>query len=143
MRIDPAGYARGMENHDELIREVPSLDDEGVPDHLDPLPGKRQAGDGQEGAPPPNDRPEASTAYGTTEREQRDGEPLGYRLRQEEPDAQRLGDWSGDDRFGRLVEEQSEVDELDIEDEAVADRRDHDVLGMSAEESAVHLEEGR
>lgn len=144
-----------MENRDELTREVPSLDDEGVPDHLDPLPAKRASGDGQEGLPPPNDLPGASLGHGTTEREQREGEPLDDRLGQEEPDATAIGDWSGDRRIGRLVEDDEEnVDAgpdpladapgaalADTEGSAVAERLPEDVHGMTAEEAAMHIED--
>ena len=94
-----------MDRREEITRQVPSLDDEGIPDQLDPLPGKRASGDGEEGLPPPDDRPRASVAHGTTEGEQREGEPLDYKLRREEPDATGAGDWSGSERSGRAAEE--------------------------------------
>ena len=131
-----------MDNREEMTREVPSLDDEGVPDQLDPLPDKRMAGDGQEGLPPPTDRPTATVAYGTTEAEQRQGEPLGYRLAQEQPDADALGDWGDDTDVGRLVDAPAE-DGLDVEGEAIASETDDDVFGRSAEEAAMHVEEPR
>lgn len=132
-----------MENREEMTREVPSLDDEGVPDQLDPLPDKRMAGDGQEGLPPPTDRPTASVAHGTTEREQREGEPLGRRLAQEQPDATRPGDWGDDTDVGRLVEPLGEVDETDVEGESFASEMPEDTFGRSAEEAAMHIDEPR
>lgn len=62
------------------------LDREGLPEVADdatPQPGEVPEPQQQ---PVPTDAPVASTAHGTTEREQLEGEPLETRLAHEEPD---------------------------------------------------------
>jgi len=64
----------------------PSLDDEGIPDLVGPLPEKERTGDPQEGVMPPGDRAHAETDWGITGEEQRIGEPLDVRVAHELPD---------------------------------------------------------
>jgi hypothetical protein len=66
---------------------VPSLDEEGIPDHEGPLPQKAQTGDAQEGLyPPADDEYVGADEYGTTAREQREGQTLDAKLAREVPD---------------------------------------------------------
>lgn len=81
----------------------PTLDDEGIPDLMGPLPEKERTGDPQEGLAPPGDRPHADE-WGTTGDEMAAGEPLDLRVAHEIPDigetdpvddiVRDLGDWS-------------------------------------------------
>src|SRR3954470_7977977 len=60
------------------------LEEEGIPDQSDALPGKIITGDAQEDLEPPHDYPVAVEDYGTTAAEQRAGEPLDLRLGREQ-----------------------------------------------------------
>jgi hypothetical protein len=83
----------------------------------------------------PRDEPRASEDWGTTAAEQRDEEPLGERLREEVPDRE-----PGARRdAGRLVEEGSGL--IDEEKDLVAPDTEEETVGLSAEESAVRVEE--
>jgi uncharacterized protein DUF5709 len=127
----------------EQLDELDTLDTGGPEDPLD------------EGLSPP-ERAWAVNDWGTTPREEAEGEGLDRRLAREVPDSwgedegDGLGDASdtdgeliddeiGDPRAGRLVEaEESEADgELDAEDVGV------DGAAASAEEAAVHVVEPR
>jgi hypothetical protein len=110
-----------------------SPEDEGIPDIGRPHPGKRDTGDPQEGLVLPRDEPTAVDDYGTTAAEQRDGEPLDERLRQEERDRERAVRPTA----GRLVEEGSGL--VDVEKDEVADQAPDDADGASAEEAAVRI----
>ena len=63
----------------------PTLDDEGIPDLMGPLPEKERTGDPQEGLAPPSDRAHADE-WGTTGDEMAAGEPLDLRVAHEIPD---------------------------------------------------------
>ena len=118
-------------NGDQLQPED-TLDDRGVDDILD------------EGISPP-EHYRGVTAKGVTAREQREGETLEERMRQEEPevwaeveqeaDADILdgpvGGEVGQDRTGRLMAQAADDDRF-AEDEGI------DGAGASAEEAAVH-----
>lgn len=80
-----------------------------------------------EGDPLPGDRPVGSVSWGTTAREERVGEPLEARLAQEQPDVIA----GSSDEAVRLGQPQSD----DVEP-------DEEAGGLSAEESAVHVERG-
>jgi hypothetical protein len=110
-------------------------DEEGMPDLDPPAPGKIETGDPQEGLVPPGDRPRASVDFGTTDAEQRQGEPLELRLAREVPDdaAPPTAD------PGELVDDEPVVDD---EAELVGERTPPEPgLGRSAEEQAVHITE--
>lgn len=65
----------------------PSLDAEGIPDLEGPLPEKARTGDAQEGiSPPAEDEYVAADEFGTTAREEREGEQLDAKLARENPD---------------------------------------------------------
>ena len=131
--------------------EPPSgLQAEGVPDLIDGLPEKKATGDAQEGIEPPHDRPVAVDEYGTTAREQHDGESLDMRLARDEPEPDVYGaadEGPGvDDPFsqgagqgvGRLVEP-DEGARTDAEPDMVAADLGTDGGGYAAEESAMHV----
>ncbi|MDP9117617.1 MAG: DUF5709 domain-containing protein [Actinomycetota bacterium] len=89
----------------------------------------------------PPEREPASTRYGTTEREQAEGESLDQRLAEEEPDVD-ASTWSEsaqDPRAGRLVASGEGVVGERRDGELVAD--DVGIAGSaaSAEEAAVHV----
>jgi hypothetical protein len=127
-----------MSDSDQL-QPGDTLDDRGTDDILD------------EGISPP-EKPRGVTAKGTTAAEQREGETIDERRRQEEADVdlEPLGDddsfddpadrFAGDVRSGRLVAPDEGVHE-DIDPEAVAHDVGIDGGAASAEEAAVHLQE--
>jgi hypothetical protein len=116
----------------DQLQPEDTLDDRGVDDVLD------------EGISPP-EHPRGVTAKGVTAREQREGETLDERVRQEEPevwaeaeqeaDADILdgpvGGEVGRKRTGRLLAEGADDDRF-AEDEGI------DGAGASAEEAAIH-----
>ena len=119
------------------------LEDEGIPDQSDALPGKRITGDPQEDLQPPRDYPVAATDYGTTAAEQRAGEPLDLRATRERPDVA-----AGDPDATYPDEPHQDVGRLVTEPEAGTDK-DQDVEarsagadggGFSPEERAMHEE---
>jgi hypothetical protein len=125
-----------------------ALEDEGMPDQSDALPGKVITGDAQEDLPPPADEPQASTDFGMTAEEQRTGEPLTGRLERElpdTPDAAGSGDdqpypEDPDERVGRFtdVPDDGSGKDQDIWAENVgADRG-----GFAPEERAMHADDG-
>lgn len=130
-----AGYASGMTDSGQLQPDE-TLVDRGVDDVLD------------EGMSPP-ERLQGSRAKGTTAAEQREGETIDERRRQEEADVdlEPTGDddefndpadrFAGDERSGRLVAPDEGVYE-DVDPEAVAHDVGIDGGAASAEEAAVH-----
>jgi hypothetical protein len=127
---------------DDVFKQLDELDtlDTGGPD--DPL---------DEGLSPP-ERPWAVDEWGSTPREEAEGEGLDRRLARELPDSgaeeewDNLGDVSdtdgelrddevGDARAGRLIAEGEDDGDLDARDVGV------DGAGASAEEAAMHVSE--
>jgi len=133
-----AGYALCMTDSDQIQPED-SLVDRGVDDILD------------EGISPP-EKLQGSVAKGTTVNEQRQGETIDERRRQEEADVdlEPTGDddefndpadrFAGVDRAGRLVAPDEGVHE-DIDPEAVAHHVGIDGGAASAEEAAMYERE--
>lgn len=131
------------------------FEDEGIPDLQDGTPGQQLAVDPQE-MPLPTDAPAAVENFGVTASEQRAGEPLAERLKQEEPDfgeqLRRPGHAQGDPgggsepswpqsepyAVGRLVAPDHGLGE-DTEAQALAEDYGADGGGFSAEEAAVHM----
>jgi hypothetical protein len=127
----------------EQLDAADTLDDSGPADPLD------------EGWSPP-ERPWAVDGWGTTAREEAEGESLDGRLARELPDQRSddgdgLGDASDTDgelwddevgvrRSGRLVAE-DEGEDVDRDDELFASDVGIDGAAASAEEAAVHLVE--
>jgi hypothetical protein len=117
-----------------------SLDQEGIPDLEGPLPEKAATGDPQEGAPPPTDKP-ASADYGVTAEEQSRPEPLDVRLARELPDVEGLG---AEPEAGVLVAPEDEALGLEDDEKDVVGRAaDDELIGLSAEEAAVHVVDER
>ena len=110
-------------------------EDEGIPDHGGPAPGKRATGDPQEGLLPPADEPRAADRFGTTAEEQREGEPLDEKLSEEQPDRATRRRNS----MGRLMEQGSGL--TDEEKDEVAEEAEEDTSGLTAEEAAMRDEE--
>ncbi len=124
-----------MDEQSDRKEDSVSPEDEGIPDHGGPAPGKEETGDPQEGLLPPSDEPRAAEDFGTTAEEQRAGESLDDKLAEEVPER------SPDTRpeFGRLVEPGSGLG--DEEKDEVAEEAEDDRAGVSAEEAAVRDEE--
>lgn len=126
-------------NDYEKIPLDASLEYEGVPEIADEPPPGQSADLADEGMIPPRDWAQAVEGRVTAE-EQTEGESLDERLLQEQPELN-VGDPSPEEalRPPRLVEPQSEVDQLDSIAEPVASGVP-DAGDLSAEESAVHIE---
>jgi hypothetical protein len=118
-----------------------NLDDEGVPDLEAPLPEKEATGDPQEGLPPPNEQPRASTDWGTTRREQRMPEPIGVRVARKEPDFEEQMATSDEQQVtvGHPDDDASASGGADAEKDLVA--READADGLEPEEQALRVEE--
>jgi hypothetical protein len=130
-----------FDQESDQLEPEETLDDRGVVDVLD------------EGYSPP-DRPWTGTGWGTTPREEAEGENLDGRLARELPDGESfegdgLGDSSdtdgellddevGDARSGRLVAEDA-GGVSDEDSELFAEDIGFDGAGASAEEAAVHI----
>lgn len=136
------------------IPEKPSEHEaEGLPDPGYADPGQLESGDTEATTEPPRDVAIAVDDYGTTAREQADGESLTGRLDREVPDvleaADRPADESAgadtpfDERAGQGVGRIVEPDEgarTDVEKDLVAQDVGTDLGGYSAEEAAMHVE---
>jgi hypothetical protein len=112
-----------------------SPEEEGIPDHGGPAPGKKATGDQQEGLLPPGDEPRAAEGFGTTAEEQREGESLDEKLAEEVPDREPPRRTS----MGRLIDPGSGV--ADQEKDEIAEEAEEDLSGLSAEEAALRDEE--
>jgi hypothetical protein len=122
----------------------PSLEGEGVPDLEGPLPAKIATGDPQEGVAPPGDRPVGSFDFGVTRDEEHRAEPLDLRITREEPDfdddpSRDALDPDENPAVGRIVEPESNVDELDLTEDSVAFDVGPDDGVFAPEESAMHI----
>lgn len=125
---------RPKDDLDPTPLDDPQLEDEGIPDHVGPLPAKVATGDAQEGLIPPTDEPQAVDSFGTTAEEQRRGRPLDDRLEAEVPDRPQ-----GDDHarpVGQLSQEDDQ--EPDREPRLIAEESDELMAGIPAEEAAMH-----
>lgn len=115
------------------------LEADGVPDLFEAPPGQDVELE-QEGMIAPGDQAGASVDYGTTAREERIDEPIAERVRREQRDfgSGDLGHADEEPLAPRMVAEDTDVDSVDTEDDAIALGSD-DVAGLSAEESAMHV----
>ncbi len=125
-----------MEDDQDTVGE---LEDEGIPELDDPPPGMETTGGDYEADPVPRDHPIAATDFGTTAAEELAGEPIADSVRREVPDVR---PWSRqttsqEPAAGRLVADDTDGGGLD---EYGTDTGEH--AGLSAEESAMHIEEG-
>lgn len=142
--VDVTGEAGEQESYHGY-----SVDDETQPqssgDSLAPDRGLDEPLD--EGYSPP-ERWSAGQGYGNTPLEEAEGESIDQRLDQEQPEPdpyedaanqpENVGGEVGEDRAGRLVEEDQGTSE-DEEEAMVADDVGIDGAGSSAEEAAVHV----
>ena len=126
---------------------------EGIPDPGFADESQLESGDPQGTTEPPRDTPVAAEEFGTTVREQHEGEPLSGRLDREEPDVLAQVDQPADESegadtpfdekagagVGRLVQPDEGVRE-DTEKDMVAGDVGTDLGGYTAEEAAMHLE---
>ena len=121
----------------EQLDQQDSLADPDVPDPLD------------EGISP-NEQPWGTTAWGVTDAEEREGQPLAGRLRREVPDSSADDDGDGlgdaDDTDGELWDDEvgggRRAGRLVLQDggeDFWADDVGVDGAGASAEEAAVHI----
>jgi hypothetical protein len=132
----PRGRNAGVDRDELDPRDRDGPEDEGIPDLDARLPEKEDTGDAQEGLMlPRRDHARGANAHGTTASEQREGEPLGERLEEEQPDGE-SGDREG---AGRLIEGGRGL--TDHEKDEVAERAEDDTQGMTAEEAAVRVED--
>ena len=119
------------------------LDLEGIPTVEESIPG-RDIETSDEGIMAPRDYSVAAgsdPAYPVTDAEQRAQEPVAARAARENPDFGH-GDLGADEESpvaGRLLEPDSDVDEIDETAEEVALLDEDDDAGLTAEESAVHV----
>lgn len=131
-----------MSNRDDELLRGTSLEEEGIPELEDQPTGKVLSGDTSEGVVPPRDYPLAADEFGTTPGEEARGESLAQRMAREEADlgGEVLVADEDDEGAGRVV--QPDLGMLDADDipEEVGDRTD-EVTGLSAEESAIRVEE--
>ncbi len=136
------------------IPEPPSeAEAEGIPDPGFSDPTQIIAGDTEATIEPPHDTGIAVDEWGTTAREQAEGESLDGRLAREEDDVLAAVDQPADESegadtpfderagqgVGRLVEP-DEGARTDTEKDMVASDVGTDLGGYTAEESAMHLE---
>lgn len=127
----------------------------GVPDPGFGPDGQDVTGQDESMMPVPDDRPHVVFEYGTTAREQADGEPLSVRLERETPDVLDLLDVPPDESegadtpfteragqgVGRLVAPDEGVRE-DVEKDMLGVDVGTDLGGYTMEEQAMHFEPG-
>ena len=111
-----------------------TAEDEGIPEMEGPPEGQERTSDSPAGMVVPRDEPRAAEDHGTTATEQREGESLGERLAEEEPEG---GDEADREQAGRLHDD----DPVDTEKDLVADEAEADTAGLTAEEAAVRVED--
>jgi hypothetical protein len=116
------------------------LEQEGEPGLFSPPPGQDLDLDA-DAVVPPGDRPRASIDWGVTAAEERVDEPLFRRVRREVPEVDEDDVDVRPDRpaAGRLLEPDSDIEELDVTAEEVGLSGEDDDAGLSAEELAVRV----
>ena len=138
---DPAG---------QTARDV-SYEDDGVPDIADDDHPTEATAEDPEFAPVPGERPGASTDFGTTAREQAEGESLSGRLDREVPDTglDPTDDVRAAETHDRTVPQLSQdgvSDQADSFTDGVSDdvtaSADEPTGGEGPEERAMHLTDG-
>jgi hypothetical protein len=126
-----------------------SPDYEGIPETIDGPPPRAPRDIQDEGLSMPRDWVKGAEDH-VTPAEQREPEPIDDRVLREDPEPWALQpelgrpqpEW-GHPEVGRLVEPDSEVDQIDVTADAVASEVPESGPVLSAEEAAVHLEEER
>jgi hypothetical protein len=116
------------------------LEENGQPELFTPPPGQNIELD-QEAPIVPGDRFQGAKEFGTTNAEERIGEPIADRVRRETPDFSEADIDTREDEppVGRLLEPDSDVIDIDGTAEAIALMDEDDSAGLSAEESAMHI----
>jgi hypothetical protein len=113
-----------------------SPDTEGIPETVEGPPPRTPGELADQALPLPGDEPKG--AYDrVTAAEHREGDTLDERIRREQPDRLR----PDPAHPGRLVEPESEVDQIDRTKEEVAFRAPEPGLSLSSEEEAVRIED--
>jgi hypothetical protein len=118
-----------------LPRPAGDVVDDGVPATEEVRDEVLRTGDTGVADMPMPDRPWAARDWGTTEFEERSGEPLGVRLAREIPE----GADPGDPGSNRVWEAGAGDDLVDFEDESVGDLEGARYDSLSAEEAAMHV----
>jgi len=141
---------RSNDPEGQTARDV-SYDDDGVPDIADDSGPEDAAAEDPQFAPLPGDREHETVSFGTTAREQSEGESLDQRLAEEQPDV-----GSGDidevraaehhDRTTPQLEQDGVSDQADSFTDSVSDdvtaSADAAIGGEGPEEKAMHLTDG-
>jgi hypothetical protein len=117
-------------------RRAPDVVEPGVPATEETPEEQLATGDTAGGGVAPKDRPQGVTAWGTTAREQREGEPLDVRVRHEVPETREAPEG---ETTRQLLEPGAEsgIDDETADLVGEEDARAEDTL--SAEEAAMHL----
>ena len=115
-------------------RPAPDLADDGVPATEEVRDEVLRTGDSGVGDVPAPDRPWGTDEWGTTDFEQREGEPLGGRLRRENPDRE-----PGPAGGGRVSEPGADEDFADVEADAVGELDPDQGDSLSPEEAAMSI----
>ncbi|MEP7055236.1 MAG: DUF5709 domain-containing protein [Actinomycetota bacterium] len=123
----------------EISQDGADIDIGEVVDDNGFLPDQDAVGDGTDGIVDPPDQPLAVSDFGTTAREEVEGESLDGRLAREVPDATPTSPSPVDEGLtGRLVDTDDGAYE-DIDPDMVAYDAGADGGGASAEEAAMHV----
>lgn len=113
-----------------------SPDHNGIPDTIEGPPPLTSGKNVDQAMAMPGDEPGA--VYGrVTAAEEAEGETLEERIRQEQPDLAT----AAPDHPGRLVAPESEIEQLDKTAEEVAYQAVEPGMGLTAEESAVRIQD--
>jgi hypothetical protein len=120
-----------------------NLDAEGIPE-VDEMPPGRNIDTNEEALMAPRDHSIAAgsdPAYAVTAREGRLPESVADRAARENPEFGERDLYQADQKAeaGRLLDPDSDIDEIDVTAEEIGLSAEDDSAGMSAEESAVHL----
>jgi hypothetical protein len=119
----------------DLPRPAGDVVEDGVPATEEVRDELLRTGDPAVGDMPMPDEPLAVDDWGTTEFEERTGEPLGERLARETPDVGRFNT----DEGTRFSEPGADADFADDEADAVGDLDISQYDTVSAEEAAMHI----
>ena len=126
----------GMDETELGLPRDLSPDYNGIPDTIEGPPPRTPGEMADQAMAMPGDEPGAVLGR-VTALEEREGETLEERIRQEEPDT--MGPPS--DHPGRLIEPESGVDQLDKTAEEVAFQAPEPGMALTAEEGALRIED--
>lgn len=133
----------------QTARDI-SYEDDGVPEIADDDIQTAALAEDPQFAPVPGERPGASTDFGTTAREQAEGESLDARLDREVPDVLEQADVRAAESPERTVPQLDQDVDADPRDDSGTERVGDDVVatgeaptgGEGPEERAVHVTDG-